>query len=327
MNPPNEPPHAFWSTRVELAGLVSAPELNGVRGLVVFVSAGRLHVLLDNAAPPRIVKVKEANTLPVAACARVALPAARACAAACGADGTDFCGHCRSVFYCSAACQRAHWRAGHRTSCAASIALTVERLLDAAHDGDEAAVTAALDAGAAVSAPAPAFWVPRNRTAYPASSAFNECTALHCATIKNHLAVMELLIRGGAQLEARSANKWSATPLIDAIFFDSAPATAALLSAGADYASYNVGGIAPLHLAAVRSDSKDIIQLLVDHGADVNSVDWSGSSALAKHESAKSFAMHSPSMTPALRARWEDYGAYLRAAGFLRIEKGVLTTA
>jgi hypothetical protein len=29
-----------------------------------------------------------------------------------------YCGGCRGVMYCGRACQRAHWRAGHRRACA-----------------------------------------------------------------------------------------------------------------------------------------------------------------------------------------------------------------
>ena len=37
----------------------------------------------------------------------------------CGKEGADLrCGRCRASWYCSAACQKKHWKAGHRTKCA-----------------------------------------------------------------------------------------------------------------------------------------------------------------------------------------------------------------
>ena len=36
----------------------------------------------------------------------------------CGKEGADLrCGRCRASWYCSAACQKKHWKAGHRTKC------------------------------------------------------------------------------------------------------------------------------------------------------------------------------------------------------------------
>ena len=36
----------------------------------------------------------------------------------CGKAGADLrCGRCRETWYCSAACQKKHWKAGHRTKC------------------------------------------------------------------------------------------------------------------------------------------------------------------------------------------------------------------
>lgn len=50
--------------------------------------------------------------------------------AACGApDATMVCERCRRAWYCSAACQRAHWRGAHKAACAAAVAARVEVVL------------------------------------------------------------------------------------------------------------------------------------------------------------------------------------------------------
>ena len=36
----------------------------------------------------------------------------------CGKEGADLrCGRCHVSWYCGAACQKKHWKAGHRTKC------------------------------------------------------------------------------------------------------------------------------------------------------------------------------------------------------------------
>ena len=47
-----------------------------------------------------------------------AVSLAMKCCAACGAaNATLRCGGCRAVRFCGSACQKAHWRAGHRHGC------------------------------------------------------------------------------------------------------------------------------------------------------------------------------------------------------------------
>ena len=38
---------------------------------------------------------------------------------ACGRDGLQLCGRCKKVWYCNAACQKAHWKESHKQECCA----------------------------------------------------------------------------------------------------------------------------------------------------------------------------------------------------------------
>ncbi|WCJ30469.1 Ubiquitin carboxyl-terminal hydrolase 18 [Euphorbia peplus] len=45
----------------------------------------------------------------------------------CGDSGSKKCSRCKSVFYCSAKCQREHWNSGHKSKCKEPAKLSLER--------------------------------------------------------------------------------------------------------------------------------------------------------------------------------------------------------
>ncbi|WP_165072330.1 ankyrin repeat domain-containing protein [Paludisphaera rhizosphaerae] len=155
----------------------------------------------------------------------------------------------------------------------------------AAEAGDIAAIGALIDAGADIDAAEPDGWRP-----------------LHMAASDNKVEAIEALIRRGADLHARDLRGF--TPLHSAANDHSKAAAALLLDRGIPvdvrtrkglareerlsstgapltsllaWAGWHIGGKVeaeqtPLHRAAYRA-SPDIVELLLDRGADVNAVD------------------------------------------------------
>ena len=88
-------------------------------------------------------------------------------------------------------------------------------------------------------------------------------TALHLAAFFGRADTVAALIEAGADLEARSANYMSNTPLCAAIAGRTDPATiSALLQAGADASAEAATGVRPLHLAASRGATGVVNELL-----------------------------------------------------------------
>lgn len=100
---------------------------------------------------------------------------------------------------------------------------------------------------------------------------------LHIAAKYNNAAVVQALIRNGAQpnatssIEIRSAEFNGNQALHEAACNEDASVIDALVSAGASVASKNAGGLTPLHFA-VRCEQAQSISLLLTHGADVGAV-------------------------------------------------------
>lgn len=92
-------------------------------------------------------------------------------------------------------------------------------------------------------------------------------TALHLAAFFGAVESAELLLGAGADVDARSQNGMSNTPLCAALAGRGVEAMIALLIArGADVNTRAGGGVTPLHLAASRGAISSI-ELLLTHGA------------------------------------------------------------
>jgi uncharacterized protein len=135
------------------------------------------------------------------------------------------------------------------------------RVADAAMHQDASAVRSLIKLHADVNAPQP-----------------DGTTALHWAARWNDLDMADALIRAGANVKA--ANRFGATPLFLACTNGSAPMVDKLLKAGDDpNASISEMGDTVLMLAA-RTGKPDALQVLLDHGADVNKTNIEGQTAL-----------------------------------------------
>jgi ankyrin repeat protein len=127
------------------------------------------------------------------------------------------------------------------------------QLIDAARNGDLAAVQTLLAGGA------------------DADTAQGDgMTALHWAAERGHAAVADLLLSAGATVEAKT-RIGSYTPLHLASRGGHGSIATALLHAGADpHATTTGSGVTPIHLAAAAMDGAEIVTELLRRGADVD---------------------------------------------------------
>ncbi len=120
--------------RLALQGLQAAPELNGQ---VVAVGAfdpysGRYTCTLAS-GEVKAIKPSNLASQPRGACGQ--------CGGGAQAGGQlESCGGCLAVKYCGVACQRAHWKAGHREQCRAAQAAAAAAAAAAAGGGSARAV-------------------------------------------------------------------------------------------------------------------------------------------------------------------------------------------
>jgi ankyrin repeat protein len=126
-------------------------------------------------------------------------------------------------------------------------------LVDAAKEGDSAAVRSLLDGGTDVDA-----------------REVDGSTALHWAVYEDDLDVVQTLIDAGA--DATIATREGATPMSLASLIGDARMIDLLLNAGADPNERLTHGETPLMMAA-RTGNVEAIQTLVAHGADVNATE------------------------------------------------------
>ncbi|CAM9553815.1 unnamed protein product [Laminaria digitata] len=100
------------------------------------------------------------------------------------------------------------------------------------------------------------------------ATAPNGRTALHCASFWNRPGAVDCLVRHGANIEAQDSGGW--TPLHAAAVRGSSRSISALLRSGASKSPVEWRGLPPLHLAAEHGHLTAVKALLVA-GADVNS--------------------------------------------------------
>lgn len=97
-------------------------------------------------------------------------------------------------------------------------------------------------------------------------------TALHWASLKGDLEMVQLLLKAGANVKA-ATRIGSLTPLYLAASTGSAPVIAELLRAGADANAMNSMNGATALMKAASAGSADAVKLLLDRGAAANAVE------------------------------------------------------
>src|SRR5258708_9421067 len=106
-------------------------------------------------------------------------------------------------------------------------------------------------------------------------------TLVHLAAFACDPAVVELLIRKGADVNARAGSKFRNTPLQTALLCGQVATTKVLLDHGADPLVRQSKGATPMHEAALIG-RVELLELLVQHGAELSSVSDNGMTPLAE---------------------------------------------
>ena len=134
--------------------------------------------------------------------------------------------------------------------------------LAAAHDGDVETIQNALARGTAVD------WRDEDGQ-----------TALMLGAFNGHLEIVKCLLDAGASVDAR--NSIGRTALMFAVTLDRPDTIALLLGAGADVDAFDAGEKwTPLMFAAAEGH-RDVVQQLLDHGAEPGVIDEDGDDASA----------------------------------------------
>jgi uncharacterized protein len=94
-------------------------------------------------------------------------------------------------------------------------------------------------------------------------------TPLHLAAFFGHPELAKALLNRGANVDSRSTNAMTNTPLHAGVAGRKTKVVEVLIERGADVNARQHGGWTALHGAA-QSGSRDIVQLLLAHGADPN---------------------------------------------------------
>ena len=157
-------------------------------------------------------------------------------------------------------------------------------LVDAARDGDIAAVRALLAQGADVDA-----------------AEADGTSALHWASYRDDVETVGLLLDAGADVDV--TNDLGATPLWTAGQNGSAAMVRRLLAAGANPDLAFLAGETPLMVAA-RSGAPDVVELLLTHGAEPDARGARGQTALMW-----AVAQHHPAVAEVLLAHGADIHA------------------
>lgn len=194
--------------------------------------------------------------------------------AACGKAALQQCGHCRTARYCSAACQREHWKravGGHKVVCAPSCELAESTLIPAAAVGDLATVRAALAAGAATN------YICKKPVIAMPSASIGCGSAVGFAAVGDHVEIVEELLRAGADPDLAQHDSGSA--LLMLAKFNALRAAAALIAGGATVDSRSDKGFTALHHAAMQG-FVPLATMLLDAGAGINELTCDGDSPL-----------------------------------------------
>jgi ankyrin repeat protein len=215
-----------------------------------------------------------------------------------------FCSECKNAAYCSAACQKKHWKE-HKPAC---VERRGRKLIRAIAEGDLAKVKRIVKKSR---------WAVNARVDYITKdyqfcfrwTALHECvycenldifkfllengadiqmtdfygaSVLAEATREGSLQMIEILIENGADVNHRGFK--GNVPLMVAVERNHLSAVQALLSAGADPNMLDVDGWSPILLAASKGFD-DIVSALLDAGADHKlGHDFDGRSALENVE-------------------------------------------
>ena len=110
-------------------------------------------------------------------------------------------------------------------------------------------------------------------------------TELHSAVVSGGVDEVEILLKAGADVNAKDTDDW--TPLHFAAAFNPSPAVfEILLKAGADVNAKDTTDWTPLHLAAEKNPSSAVLEILLKAGADPRAIDNEGKTphAVAKPE-------------------------------------------
>ena len=103
-------------------------------------------------------------------------------------------------------------------------------------------------------------------------------TCLHDAVTNGNKDVLQLLLNHGADVNV--TNSKNETALMIAYFWGNIDAMNVLLSAGADPNIADANGQTCLHSVVARVSGKEVLQLLINHDADVNATNKSNTTAL-----------------------------------------------
>lgn len=103
-------------------------------------------------------------------------------------------------------------------------------------------------------------------------------TPLHRACYNNHVDIANILLRYGADVNARTEYEW--TPLHSAVKWSNAECAALLLQHGSDVNALSQGSQTPLHIAATVSDCRQTaMTLLMETNIDAAALNNSNETA------------------------------------------------
>jgi ankyrin repeat protein len=126
---------------------------------------------------------------------------------------------------------------------------------------------------------------------------------LHLAAFSGVPAAVQLLLDRGADIQARSRNKFKNTPLQVAMLPGQLATAKLLLDRGADPLARQAHGFTPLHEAALLG-RRDLVDVLLAAGAEINARANDGRTVL----------------TEAVRGKHTELAAYLQSKGALGAE-------